>query len=226
MRKLENYKKRAVENCCGLVIILSLLTFFTFGCRAEQPQGESERRNYATPTANPAGVETKSPTPIRERSTSIGKDSEQNANSAETTEASDQTREAKVAKSGDLGYLRQWVGKYTFSGSTKKQKSFFSLPEIKIPLRNLLGKVKFKKLLESFTRSLPVIEQEDYLILEGISDINSEHLTHSLVTVDLKSGKLAVAFVTGNYPADSTFESYGNYDELPEAAKTIITKYK
>lgn len=223
MKKSENHKKRATKSCCGLAIVISFLTILTFGCRAQQTA--PEKKPYQIPAAAPsAEVRTETTKPVKETPTPVKKDSEQNTNSAKSEEP-DQIS-AKVAKSGDLGYLREWVGKYSFSGSTKKQKSFFSLPEIKTPLQKLLGKVKFKKLIDGFTGAVPIEEQGNYLILEGTSDKADEHLIHSLVTVNLKNGNLAVAFVTSNYPADSTFESYGNFEELPAAVQKRIMDYK
>ena len=180
----------------SLMIVSVFLLTFDVGCRAQQIQP-------ATPESKvPPNSKVFVSKPVGVQSSS----------------------EFKVAKSGDLSYLKKWVGKYTFPSSTKKEKSFFALPEIKTPLLNQLEAEKYSKLLKGFARPLPAEKYDNYLILEGVSDQSDRSLTHALLTVDLGTGNLSVAFVTQNGD-ESKFESYGNFDELPAAAQKKIKDY-
>ena len=219
-----NYKK-----IFNLSIIFAFLAIFSIGCRAQQTQTGAEKP-VLIPAVTPAA--TPNSAPQKSDGNSADKRAGQKDSAGRSTADNSSNPDFKVAKSGDLGYLKKWVGKYTFGSSTKKQKSFFALPEIKSPLQNLLGAEKYNKLLDGFARPLPVTEQNNYLIFEGISldvyeKIGTEvkdHLTHALMTIDLETGNLSVSFVTQNGD-DSTFETYGDFDRLPENIQKKIKAY-
>jgi hypothetical protein len=117
-------------------------------------------------------------------------------------------------------HLKSWEGKYpTYNKSPRK---FFTLPEVRVPLKRLLSRRVFFLLTKGHTKEGPIKITGNYLkvvVCGSPESYGCDNIT--MLVIDLHDGSIYVAFDIHS-PEPRYFATKGKFSDLPQDIRAAV----
>lgn len=113
----------------------------------------------------------------------------------------------------DLGYLREWVGKYPTSTPGEPPRNIYRSQPLGRKLIRLLGKRSYRRLLKDYYVMGPVSVVGDYVIVSRCERHNCDE-SSSFMAVNVRAGDIHVAFY--KLGRLKWFHTKGKSQDLPQ----------
>jgi hypothetical protein len=98
-----------------------------------------------------------------------------------------------AAAQNDLGYLRNWVGKYPVSTPGEVHRNIYQTHPLRRRLVKLLGRKNYNRLMKDYHVMGPVKVAGDYVIVDRCERHNCDE-SASFMAVNFRRGDVHVAF--------------------------------
>lgn len=128
---------------------------------------------------------------------------------------------ASVIAQNDLARLKAWEGKYPTEKKGRVTRRFFSEPEIRAPLANLLTKADFDLLTKEYAVETPVMLSGDYLTVK----VCKPHMCFesAAFAINLATGVIYVRMA--NDESAKWFSSKGDQSDLPRNVREYMEDF-